>query len=89
MTDFPYPPVRSDTLKDPGKTLKPNEFSPNWVKWFSEVSKLFTFSGLAENYNDNLPGLTVVITTAALTGGGVQGSMTFQNGILVAQTQAT
>jgi len=34
-------------------------------------------------------GITVVITTAALTGGGVQGSMTFTNGILTAQTAAT
>ena len=34
-------------------------------------------------------GLTVTITTAALTGTGTQGSMTFTNGILTAQTQAT
>jgi len=37
----------------------------------------------------DLPGLTVVITTAKLTGGGSNGSMTFTNGILTAQTQAT
>ena len=34
-------------------------------------------------------GLTVTITTAALTGGGSNGSMTFTNGILTAQTPAT
>jgi hypothetical protein len=34
-------------------------------------------------------GLSVTITTAALTGLGTQGSMTFTNGILTAQTQAT
>lgn len=34
-------------------------------------------------------GLTVVITTAKLTGGGANGSMTFTNGILTAQTPAT
>lgn len=34
-------------------------------------------------------GYTGTITTAALTGGGTQGSMTFQHGILTAQTQAT
>jgi hypothetical protein len=34
-------------------------------------------------------GITVTITTAALTGGGTQGSMTFTNGVLTAQTQAT
>lgn len=34
-------------------------------------------------------GITVTITTAALTGLGTQGSMTFTNGILTAQTAAT
>lgn len=34
-------------------------------------------------------GLSVTITTAALTTLGTQGSMTFQNGLLVAQVQAT
>lgn len=34
-------------------------------------------------------GISVVITTAKLTGGGANGSMTFTNGILTAQTQAT
>lgn len=36
-----------------------------------------------------LGGLTVTINTAALTTLGTQGSMTFQNGLLVAQVQAT
>lgn len=34
-------------------------------------------------------GLSVTITTAPLTGGGATGSMTFTNGVLTAQTQAT
>jgi hypothetical protein len=34
-------------------------------------------------------GFTGTIVTAALTGGGVQGSMTFQNGVLIEQVQAT
>jgi hypothetical protein len=34
-------------------------------------------------------GITATITTAALTALGTQGSMTFVNGILTAQTQAT
>lgn len=34
-------------------------------------------------------GISVTITTAALTLAGTQGSMTFTNGILTAQTQAT
>jgi hypothetical protein len=36
-----------------------------------------------------LPGISITITTAALTGLGTQGSMTFTNGILTAQTPAT
>lgn len=36
-----------------------------------------------------LPGISVVITTAALTPTGTQGSMTFTNGLLTAQVQAT
>jgi hypothetical protein len=35
------------------------------------------------------PGITVTIITAALTGGGTQGSMTFTNGVLTAQVAAT
>lgn len=34
-------------------------------------------------------GLSVIITTAKLTAGGVNGSMTFTNGVLTAQVQAT
>lgn len=34
-------------------------------------------------------GFTGTIATAKLTGGGTNGSMTFQNGVLVAQTPAT
>ena len=34
-------------------------------------------------------GITATITTAKLTSGGANGSMTFTNGILTAQTQAT
>jgi hypothetical protein len=34
-------------------------------------------------------GISATITTAKLTAGGADGSMTFTNGILTAQTQAT
>jgi len=34
-------------------------------------------------------GLNVTITTAKLTGGGTEGSMTFTDGVLTAQTPAT
>jgi hypothetical protein len=40
-------------------------------------------------YTDISGGLSVTITTAKLTSGGTNGSMTFVNGILTAQTQAT
>ena len=36
-----------------------------------------------------VPGIDAVIVTAAITGGGAQGSMTFSKGILTAQTPAT
>lgn len=38
---------------------------------------------------DGSAGITATITTAKLTAGGANGSMTFKNGILTAQTQAT
>ena len=38
---------------------------------------------------DGSAGLTIIVTTAALTLGGTQGSLTFKNGILTAQVQAT
>ncbi len=42
------------------------------------------------NFSQSTPaGISVTITTAALTGGGTQGSMTFTAGILTAQTPAT
>lgn len=40
-------------------------------------------------YTDISGGLSVTITTAKLTSGGTNGSMTFTNGILTAQIQAT
>jgi hypothetical protein len=52
---------------------------------YNSVASLPTFGTIV---TQNL-GLTATITTAALTGGGTQGSMTFVNGILTAQTQAT
>ena len=43
----------------------------------------------SSQYNAVAAGLTVTITTAKLTTLGTNGSMTFTNGILTAQTQAT
>jgi hypothetical protein len=46
------------------------------------------YGGIVYSIN-NLAGLSVTITTAKLTPGGANGSMTFTNGILTAQTPAT
>lgn len=40
-------------------------------------------------YNRINPGLTYTVATAKLTTGGTNGTLTFTNGILTAQTQAT
>lgn len=89
MGSFANPPFRTEVVKDPEELLVQNYFTPGWVKWIQQVADLLTFSGLAENKANNLPGYTGTVTTAALTGGGTQGSMTFANGILVSQTPAT
>jgi len=52
---------------------------------YNSVATLPTFGTIV---TQNL-GLTATITTAKLTTGGTNGSMTFVNGILTAQTQAT
>lgn len=70
------PPTR-----DARVLLETERFEVRWYSWFSK---------LVDRLNGNLAsGFTGTITTAALTGGGAQGSMTFQNGILVSQVQAT
>lgn len=54
-----------------------------------------TFASNASNLSSGtvalprLPGISVTITTAALTPTGMQGSMTFTNGVLTAQVQST
>lgn len=80
-------------LAQPDKTaalvFEDRKVSPFWFQWFINLRSIVNFSGLAANQAANLPGLSVTITTAKLTGAGVNGSMTFTNGILTAQTQAT
>lgn len=70
-------------------TADGQKVSDFWFRWFLSVYQVLSFSGLASNQASNLPGINAVITTAKLTGGGANGSMTFTNGILTAQTQAT
>lgn len=83
---FQDPPKQTDLV---GQNPVPNRCTTNWFNWFVRVAQLLDFSGLQANKNANLPGISVTITTAKLTGAGVNGSMTFTNGILTAQTQAT
>lgn len=69
----------------------------NWLRSYDATTGLFTASQPA--FTDligplalaQLPsaGISVTITTAALTLGGTQGSMTFTGGLLTAQVQAT
>lgn len=48
-----------------------------WWDWFNAIWNLFKV------------GFTGTITTAKLTPGGANGSMTFQNGVLISQVAAT
>lgn len=71
--------------------------SHEWLNSYTASTGLFTatqpaFSDISGNLTTSqLPtaGLSVTITTAKLTTGGANGSMTFTNGILTAQTPAT
>lgn len=69
------PPLNSDTLLDTKVEL--NRFSNVWAKWFITLYSLLS------------SGFSGTIVTAKLTGGGANGSMTFQNGVLIASTPAT
>ena len=63
-------------------------FSKLWYGWFKSLFDTFN-ANIATLQARLNPGITVTITTAKLTVGGANGSMTFTNGILTAQTQAT
>jgi hypothetical protein len=86
MSTFQSPPKQVDLV---GEGSNPDRVTTNWFNWFTRVAQLLDFSGLQNNRNANLPGISVTITTAKLTAVGVNGSMTFTNGILTSQTQAT
>lgn len=55
----------------------------------AQVPPLSDLSGRITEAQLPSAGISVTITTAALTGGGSTGSMTFTNGILTGQVQAT
>lgn len=65
------------------------KYSPTVVGPQLDVGGKTPLKGLTYLYSWRQKGLSVTITTAKLTGGGTNGSMTFVNGLLVASTQAT
>lgn len=79
MANFPIPPTYANPMVEDPVTHQ-YSFSPLWLNWFLQVAQQLT----------NQPtGISATITTAMLTPStGHQGSMTFQNGILTAETQA-
>ena len=54
-----------------------------------KTSSAWMFRWMQDIFNVIRPGVSVTIVTAKLTTGGANGSMTFKNGVLVAQTPAT
>lgn len=60
---------------------------PFTLNWFGRLTKLVT--AVNQLIAGSNAGFTGTITTAKLTGGGTNGSMTFQNGTLVAEVAAT
>lgn len=62
--------------------IAPSDARVSWRKLAETINQLIQLFG-------GSPGFTGTITTAKLTGGGANGSMTFSNGILTAQTPAT
>ena len=67
-------------------TLKTVNASPGT---YSFASVTVNAKGLVTAASSGAAGLSVTITTAKLTSGGTNGSMTFTGGILTAQTAAT
>lgn len=76
LTSIPRPPPR---LNQP--IADDQKFVQIWYGWFSKLA-LALQGNLAA-------GFTGTITTAKLTGGGANGSMTFTNGVLTSETAAT
>lgn len=66
-----------------------SKYSPAVVGPHLDVGGKSALKGLTNLYLQSQKGLSVTITTAALTVGGTQGSLTFTKGLLTAQTPAT
>ena len=65
------------------------KYSPAVVGPQLDVGGSTPMKGLTYLYQWRQKGLSVTVTTAKLTGGGANGSMTFVSGLLVASTPAT
>jgi len=65
------------------------KYSPAVVGPQLDVGGSTPMKGLTYLYQWRQKGLSVTVTTAKLTGGGANGSLTFLNGLLVAVTPAT
>lgn len=75
-----WPPTRIPQIAEP-ITGAPVQYFFNWLSaLYNDVKALAATSP---------SGVTVTIVTAKLTPGGANGSMTFNNGILTAHTDAT
>lgn len=79
MTDLvPPPSTGTPAVEDRrGGTMY---FTSIWRQWFISLAAII---------NSSPTGVSVTITTAKLTAGGTNGSMTFTNGILTSHVQAT
>jgi hypothetical protein len=90
-------PALSDISGVPPFPVTSTATASTWLNSYNSATGLFTksqpaftdISGRITTAQAPADGLSVTITTAALTPGGTQGSMTFTNGILTAQTPAT
>jgi hypothetical protein len=63
--------------RDLSEGISEGGFSVNWFGFFKSIASVFA------------SGFTGTIVTAKLTGGGTEGSITFQNGVVVSQVAAT
>jgi hypothetical protein len=68
-----------------------NKLTPPWIQLFTNLFNLLNrgYPPALNNIQGQSVAQSITIVTAKLTGGGTEGSMTFTNGILTAETPAT
>lgn len=75
------PPRQMKVLMEPTAGDMPGIFTVAWIGWLQKLVSIL---------NGNLEaGMTITVTTAKLTTGGSNGSMTFTNGILTSEIAAS